>query len=129
MPHSETADSPSKLGYSRTFLHRSERRPAQRTSQTVRFEAARSGQRGSAPGRLPAYTNGGWSAPRFMKLGCRKAETRHRLNTLPSGPRKGPPPSALLVKGYLTLQIDQPLGRAYPVSPLSRAKERTLARP
>ena len=34
-------------------------------------------------GRLPAYTNGGWPAPRFMKLGCRKAGTRHRLLTLP----------------------------------------------
>lgn len=52
-----------------------------------------------------------------------------RLVTLPSGPQKRPPRPPLLVQDYLTQQMDQRLGRASPVSPLSRAEVRTLARP
>jgi hypothetical protein len=60
-------------------------------------------------------------------VAVRRATTNDR--TLPSGPRGRPPHPTLLVKGYLTQQIDLRLGRAFLVSPLSRAKVRTLARP
>lgn len=65
----------------------------------------------------------------LMALTVSSQVSPDRLQPLPSGPRTRPPRPALLVKGYLTQQIDQRLGRASPVSPLSRAEVRTLARP
>jgi hypothetical protein len=60
-------------------------------------------------------------------VAVRRATTNDR--TLPSGPRGRPPHPTLLVNGDLSQQIDQRLGLAFLVSPLSRAKVRTLARP
>ena len=57
-------------------------RPSLWESAYVGYQAETSVTARTALGRLPAYTNGGWPAPRFMKLGCRKAGTRHRLLTL-----------------------------------------------
>ncbi len=53
-------------------------------SWSDRFRVSSSAMEVLLIGQLALCTNGGWPAPRFMKLGCRKAGARHRLLTLHS---------------------------------------------
>jgi hypothetical protein len=66
-----------------------------------RFKAINLGDQIPGLGRLPAYTNGGCPAPRFMKLDRQKPGTRHRLITLHSSRRDLEPSVRQELIGYV----------------------------